>query len=260
MFNCHFVKLTPVRPSVKVLEPSLITRIVDEALSILEKTGVLVENPQSFNRMLELGLPGNRETHRVTIPRKTAEQALATAPSSITLHDRDGNPSAVLEGDRTHFVPASSALRILDRRTQEIREGDSKDFVEYVKIADGFKNIDYLSTAFIPRDIPQDIADAWRLYMVLSFSKRPGVSGAFTHYGVPRMGQIMAMFREGKDDLIRRPMSIFTCCPNTPLRWGEDPVTNIMDCADWGIPIEIVPVLLLGMISPTTAIGAIVLH
>ena len=33
-----------------------------------------------------------------------------------------------------------------------------------------------------------------------------------------------------------------------------------MDCAEWGIPIELVPVLLLGMISPTTTIGALVLH
>ena len=233
---------------------------MDEALSILEKTGVLVENPQSFARLTEMGLPGNRETHRVTFPRPMVEAALASAPSSITLHDRDGKPSAVLEGDRTHFVPASSALRILDRRTQEIREGNSKDFVEYVKIADGFKNIDYLSTAFIPRDVPQDIADAWRLYMVLAHSKRPVVSGAFTHYGVPRMGEIMAMFRDGRQDLAAKPMAIFTCCPNTPLRWGEDPITNIMDCAEWGIPIEVVPVLLLGMISPTTTVGAIVLH
>ena len=49
-------------------------------------------------------------------------------------------------------------------------------------IADGFRNIDYLSTAFIPRDIPQDIADAWRLYMVLAHSKRPVDSGAFTRH------------------------------------------------------------------------------
>jgi trimethylamine--corrinoid protein Co-methyltransferase len=70
----------------------------------------------------------------------------------------------------------------------------------------------------------------------------------------------MAIFRNGREDLVRRPMSIFTCCPNTPLRWGEDPVANIMDCAEWGIPIEIVPVLLLGMISPVTTIGALVLH
>lgn len=249
-----------MRPHISMLEPSLVSRIVDESISILGKSGVLVENPHAFNRLLEMGLQGDRQTHRLTFTRKQVEDALATAPSSITLHDRDGNPSAVLAGDRTHFVPASSALRILDRKTQEIREGNSKDFVDYVKIANGLKNIDYLSTAFIPRDIPQDIADAWRLYMVLSYSKRPVVSGAFTHYGVPRMGQIMSMFRDGKDDLIKRPMSIFTCCPNTPLRWGEDPLTNIMDCADWGIPIEIVPVLLLGMISPSTTVGAIVLH
>jgi trimethylamine--corrinoid protein Co-methyltransferase len=207
-----------------------------------------------------MGLQGDRQTHRIIFTRKQIEEALESAPSSITLHDRDGNPSAVLADDRTHFVPASSALRILDRKTQEIREGNSKDFIDYVRIANGLKNIDYLSTAFIPRDVPQDIADAWRLYMVLSYSKRPVVSGAFTHYGVPRMGEIMSMFRDGKDDLVKRPMAIFTCCPNTPLRWGEDPLTNIMDCADWGIPIEIVPVLLLGMISPSTTVGAIVLH
>jgi trimethylamine--corrinoid protein Co-methyltransferase len=244
----------------EILEPALVSRIVDEALSVLEKTGVLVENPHAFKRLVEIGLTGNEETHRITFPRKALEEALATAPSSLTLHDRDGNPAATLEGDEVHFVPASSALRILDRKTQEIREGSSKDFVDYVKIADGLKNISYLSTAFIPRDIPQDIADAWRLYMVLSFSKRPIVSGAFTHFGVPRMGELMSYFREGREDLARKPMAIFTCCPNTPLRWGEDPISNILDCAEWGIPIEIVPVLLLGMISPATTVGALVLH
>jgi trimethylamine--corrinoid protein Co-methyltransferase len=149
---------------------------------------------------------------------------------------------------------------VLDRRTQKARVPLTPDFVEYVRLADGLKNISYLSTAFIPTDIPQDVADVWRLYLVLAHSKRPVVSGAFTAWGVPRMGQVMAMFREGREDLVRRPMSMFTCCPNTPLRWGEDPVANIMDCAEWGIPIEIVPVLLLGMISPVSTLGALVLH
>jgi trimethylamine--corrinoid protein Co-methyltransferase len=249
-----------VRAHLQILEPPLVSRIVDEALSVLSKTGVLVENPHAFARLVELGFEGNEETHRITFPRKALEEALASAPSSLTLFDRDGSPAATLEGDNVHFVPASSALRILDRKTQEIREGNSKDFIDYVKIADGLKNISYLSTAFIPRDVPQDIADAWRLYMVLSFSKRPIVSGAFTHYGVPRMGEIMSYFRDGRNDLAKRPMAIFTCCPNTPLRWGEDPISNILDCAEWGIPIEIVPVLLLGMISPATTVGALVLH
>jgi trimethylamine--corrinoid protein Co-methyltransferase len=243
-----------------VLEPSLVGRVVDEAFTVLETSGVLIEDPHALERLERVGLGADPETSRVTFPRALVEKALADAPSSLTLHDRDGNPAAVLEGDNVHFVPASSALRVLDRKTQETREPKTPDFVEYVKLADGLKNIAYLSTAFIPKDIPQDMADAWRLYLVLSHSKRPIVSGAFTSFGVPRMGEIMAKFREGRDDLARRPLSIFTCCPNTPLRWGEDPISNIIDCAEWGIPIEIVPVLLLGMISPTTTVGALVLH
>ncbi len=249
-----------MRPTLSVLEPALVDRIIDEALGVLENIGVLIEDERALQRLAGVGLAADAATGRVHFPRASIERALATAPSSVTLHDRDGTVAAVLEGDNVHFVPASSALRVLDRRTQKARAPSTADFVEYVRLADGLKNISYLSTAFIPTDIPQDVADVWRLYLVLAHSKRPVVSGAFTAWGVPRMGQVMAMFRDGREDLVRRPMSIFTCCPNTPLRWGEDPVANIMDCAEWGIPIEIVPVLLLGMISPVTTVGALVLH
>jgi trimethylamine--corrinoid protein Co-methyltransferase len=249
-----------MRPTLRVLEPQLPARIVDEALAVLERTGVLIEDEPALARLSKLGLAADPATSRVRFPRAVVEGALASTPSSVVLHDRDGEPYATLEGDRVHFVPASSALRVLDRHSQETRQPTSADFVEYVKLADGLRNIDYLSTAFIPKDVPQDIADAWRLYLVLAHSKRPVVSGAFTAWGVPRMGELLAMFRSGRDDLVKRPLAIFTCCPNTPLRWGEDPITNIVDCAEWGIPIEVVPVLLLGMISPTTTIGALVLH
>ncbi len=244
----------------QILEPALVERIIDEALSVLENTGVLVEHDEAFERLVAVGFTGNQDTRRITFPRAIVEEALDAAPSSLTLYDRDGNPHATLEGDNVHFVPASSALRILDRKTGEIREPNSPDFVDYVKIANGMKNLSYLSTAFIPKDVPQDIADAWRLYMVLSYSKKPIVSGAFTSFGVPRMGEIMSLFRKDKAELAAKPLSIFTCCPNTPLRWGEDPISNIIDCAEWGIPIEVVPVLLLGMISPVTTVGALVLH
>lgn len=249
-----------MRPTLQVLEKPLIEQIVDQAFQVLERSGVLIEDPHALARLKKVGLVADTTNNRVNFPRKLVEKALGEAPSSLTLHDRDGNPAAVLEGDNVHFVPASSALRVLDRKTQKVRNPNTSDFVEYVKLADGLKNIDYLSTAFIPKDIPQDMADAWRLYLVLSHSKRPIVSGAFTSFGVPRMGEIMERFRDSKEDLVQRPMSIFTCCPNTPLRWGEDPISNIMDSAEWGIPIEIVPVLLLGMISPVTTIGALVLH
>lgn len=249
-----------MRPRLQVLDDVLVGRIVDEALSVLEKQGVLIEDEAARAKLAVHGVVADPEDHRVRFPRVVVEQALKTTPSSLTLHDRDGAEAAVLAGDEVHFVPASSALRVLDRRTQQPREADSRDFVEYVKLADGLKNISYLSTAFIPKDVPADIADAWRLYLALAHSKRPVVSGAFTAYGVPRMAELMLRFRSSREDLAARPMALFTCCPNTPLRWGEDPIANLIDCAEWGVPVEIVPVLLLGMISPATTVGALVLH
>ncbi|MDP6373650.1 MAG: trimethylamine methyltransferase family protein [Vicinamibacterales bacterium] len=244
----------------QLLEPALVDRIVHESMAVLENTGVLIEDAETFSKVRALGLPGDESSMRIRFPRATLEQALRDAPKAITLHDREGTPHSHLADDRTHFVPASSALRILDRKTDQVRDPLTADFVEYVKVCDGLDHIAYLSTAFIPTDVPKDIADAWRLYLHLTHSKKPIVSGAFTAFGVRPMAKMMECFRSDKQDLIDRPMSIFTCCPNTPLRWSEDSTQNLIDCAEAGIPIEVVPVLLLGMISPCTLVGALVLH
>ena len=248
-----------MRAQAAILEPSLIEAIVDDALRVLETTGTAVEDEQAFARLTAAGLePG--EGAQLRFPRVIVRAAIESAPSSIPLFDRDGSPHTVLEGDAVHFVPASSALKIRDDRTDEMRDPTSDDFVRYVRVADGLEHLGYLSTAFVPKDVPEDIADAWRLYLCLANSKQPVVSGAFTADGVPRIARILEAFRRDPAELAAKPLAILTVCPNTPLRWGEDPVHNLMDSAERGIPVEIVPVLLLGMISPATTVGALVLH
>jgi trimethylamine--corrinoid protein Co-methyltransferase len=249
-----------MRPRLEVLEASLVERILDEALAVLERIGVLLEEESSIDRVRAAGMRVDPATRRLHFSRDEVEAAIRSAPASFALFDREGREHAILGSDEVHFVPASSALRIRDPRTDELREADSRDFVEYIKVADGLEHLTYLSTAFIPRDVPQDLADGWRLYLALSHTEKPIVSGAFTATGVPRMGELLSLVRGGRDAVVEKPLALFTCCPNTPLRWGEDPLMNLMDCAEWGIPIEVVPVLLLGMISPVTPVGALVLH
>ena len=84
------------------------------------------------------------------------------------LYDRDGAPHADLGGDRVHFVPGSSGLKVLDHRTGETRLANTTDFVEYVRVADGLQHIAYLATAFSTnQDIEAQVSDAWRLFLVL---------------------------------------------------------------------------------------------
>ena len=250
-----------MRPSLNVLDPELIGRIVDEAKRVLATVGMEIRGPEMKRRLLEAGLPLNASGDRVLFPRDIVEQAIASAPQSFTLYDRDGNPYADLGGDRVHFVPGSSGLKVLDHRTGETRLATSTDFVEYVRLCDGLDSIAYLATAFSTNDdIEAQVSDAWRLFMTLTNSKRPVVSGAFTEHGVPRMADMMELFRHDRADLIARPMSIFTITATGNFRYSEDSCQNMIDCVEAGIPVEIVPVTLMGLIAPVTLVGATVFH
>ena len=244
----------------KVLDNHLVDRILDEAYLLLEETGVEVQCDELIQRMEKAGLPFNNETKRITFPRTIVEQSIESVPETIQLFDRSGNPFSTIGGDNTNFVPASSALIILDWRTGERRRAQTPDFIEYIKVADQTKHIAYPSTAFSTDDVPQDIADAWRLYMVMTHSNKPVVSGAFTHHGVPRMARMMECFRGSTNELIEKPMAVFTCCPNSPLRWGIDSSHNLIDCVEKGIIVEVVPVLMIGLAVPVTTVGALVMQ
>ena len=159
------------------------------------------------------------------------------------------------------YVPGSSGLKILDHRTGETRQSNSTDFMEYARLCDGLEHIAYLATAFSTnQDIEAQVSDAWRLYMLLTSSKKPMVSGAFSEHGVPRMRDMMQLFRRDRAELIAKPMSIFTITATGNFRYGEDSCQNMLDCVEAGIPIEIVPVTLMGLIAPVTLVGALVFH
>ena len=250
-----------MRPTIRVLEPELIGRIVEEAKRVLATTGMEIRGREMRRRLLELGLPSDASGERVLFPRDIVEGALATAPSSFLLFDRDGNPHADLGDDRVHFVPGSSGLKVMDHRTGAVRLANTADFVDYIRLADGLPNIAYLATAFSTNDdIVANVSDAWRLRLALTNSKRPVVSGAFTEHGVERMVEMQQLFRADRTDLIARPMSIFTITASGNFRYSEDSCQNLIDCVEAGIPIEIVPVTLQGLIAPVTTIGATVFH
>jgi trimethylamine---corrinoid protein Co-methyltransferase len=55
-------------------------------------------------------------------------------------------------------------------------------------------------------------------------------------------------------------MSIFTITATGNFRYSEDSCQNLIDCVEAGVPVEIVPVTLMGLIAPVTLVGATVFH
>jgi trimethylamine--corrinoid protein Co-methyltransferase len=249
-----------MRPAIHLFQDNLIVRILTEAKRILSEIGLEVRGARLRRHLLDYGLKRDPASGRVLLPPSVVDQAIASTPQAFTLYDRAGEPHAELGGHHLHFVPGSSGLKVLDRHTGQARPATTADFVEYVRVADRLQHIAYLATAFSTSDIEAGLSDAWRLYLCLTHSLKPVVSGAFSEHGVPRMARMMELFRHDKTDLIARPLSIFTITATGFFRYGEDSCQNLLDCVEWGIPIEIVPVTLMGLIAPVTPVGATVMH
>ena len=250
-----------MRPTLNILSDELIGRILAEAKRILAEVGMEIGGAKLRQRLLDHGLKTDAGGDRVMFPPEVVDRAISTAPKSFTLYDRDGRPHAEIGGYNVHYVPGSSGLKIMDHRTGATRLANSTDFVEYARLCDGLQHIAYLATAFSTNeDIESQVSDAWRLYMALVNSKKPVVSGAFGEHGVLRMVEMMQLFRRDRAELIEKPLSIFTVTATGNFRFGEDSCQNLLDCVEAGIPIEIVPVTLMGLIAPVTLVGALVFH
>ncbi len=249
-----------MRPILSVADPALLNRIIDEARHILATTGMEIRGPALRTAPARRRAAGHRGWAH-PLPRRRDRSGAGDGAGSFTLFDRDGKPHAEIGGDHVHFTPGSSGLKVQDHRSGRTRDATTADFVEYVRLCDGLEHVRYLATAFSTGDdIEPGVSDAWRLLLCLTNSTRPIVSGAFTEHGVPRMVEMMQLFRRDRADLIARPCSIFTITATGNFRYSEDSCQNLLDCVEAGIPVEIVPVTLMGLTAPVTLVGAAVFH
>ena len=244
------------RPKLNMLSDAFIEQIVSEALDVLTKTGVLVENDEALRLLANAGCACKGQT--VSIKENLVEASLKTTPHSIKMYDRSGDPAMNLEGDAVHFNPGSGALTILDPVTLEQREPITRDLVRFAKLTDALPNIAAQSTEMISFDVPKTMQDRYRLYIGLQFCKKPVVTGTFTLESFEIMKDMLVAIRGSEGALKEKPLAIFDCCPSPPLKWSNLTCQNLIDAAKVGIPAELISMPLTGATAPITLAGALV--
>ena len=110
-----------MRPQLNVLSDDLIAKILTEAKRIMAETGMEIRGAKMKQRLLDHGLKTDASGDRILFTPDVVDAAIASAPKTFTLFNRDGDPHAEIGGDNVHFVPGSSGLKILDHRTGKTR-------------------------------------------------------------------------------------------------------------------------------------------
>jgi trimethylamine--corrinoid protein Co-methyltransferase len=248
----------PGHPMLQLLSQEQIEEIHLNSLKILEEVGVMIQSDVALKLVAEAGADVDPARKTARFPQSLVKESLGKAPSAIRLYSRDGKHDLLLEGNRIHYDPGSAAYYLLDSQTSDIRRPVSQDLADFVRLADHLTHIQAQSTALVVSDVPDAIVDRYRLYIVLKNSPKTVVTGTFSMDGLYDMKDMLAAVVGGEEELARRPMAIFDLCPSAPLKWGDFIVQNLIDCAKYGIPAEILPMPQLGATGPVTLAGSLV--
>jgi len=249
-----------MQPKLLLLNDELIARILDEACQLMLKPGVKVQNPEARELLANAGAQVDEETMVVRIPEQIVRKALETVPRQFHLYDYEGKPTVQYGGDAVQFDPGSSGVAILIPETLEHKTSETEDLIRVIKVAESLPQYDAQSTAIVCHDVPKDIHDLYRLYLVMLFSKKPIVTGAFTNKTVHHMMDMLAIFAGGRENLREQPRAVFDVCPSPPLIWSNFGAGQLITLARAGIPAEIVSMPLAGAAAPVTLLGAVTQH
>jgi trimethylamine---corrinoid protein Co-methyltransferase len=251
---------SPMRPRVRFLSDDVIGKVVDEAYKLLETQGVRLNHSGLLQRFGDLGCPIDREKSRVRFPRGLAERCVASVPRQVKLWNLAGTSFCDLSGDKVHFTPGSTAIKVLDHQTKRMRAATLQDVVTYGKLVEQIPAIDYSSTAITSSDVPKQIGDSIRLYALLKTTTKPICTGAFSIEGFDVMRDLQLAVRGTREELKAKPFALFSCCPTSPFKWSRTTSDNTMKCAELGIPVEFIAMPLSGLVGPISLIGCVIQH
>ncbi len=249
-----------MRPTLKFLSDTLCQQIIDEATYILCTLGVEIHNREVLSMSADFGAQVDMSTFHVNLTEEIIEKALKTAPRSFKLYDVHGTETHNFSGYNVYFTPGSAALYILDHQTQQMCKPLTEDYVKYVKVVSQLEHVASQSTALIPTDVHEKISDSYRLFLSLLYGEKPVVTGAFTIEAFTLMKDLQLAVRGTEEHLREKPLTVFSCCPTSPLKWSDVTSQNLVDCAHYSIPVEFIAMPLAGFMAPVTLTGTLVQH
>ena len=249
-----------MQPAIQLLSPELVSQVLDEAYQLMQEPGIKVQHAQARQLLVEAGARANSNGEVVAIPPEVIQRALATVPQQFHLYNRRGEPSVQYGGEAVHFDPGSSGVHVLDQDTLEHKPSQTADLVRLIKVAEMLPQYAAQATMVVCNEVPKEIGDLYRLYLVLLHSDKPVVTGAFSVDTIPVMIDMLALFAGGREALAEKPQAVFDVCPSPPLIWSDFGAANLIELARARVPAQTVSMPLAGATAPVTLIGSVVQH
>ncbi len=226
------------------------------ALEILEDCGTIIHHEKSVDLLHKAGAHVKDDRH-VFIPGGLVESAIRSAPSGITIYDRNGRPAMFLEGRNVYYGTGSDCPYLLDSFSGKRREFLSADVEAAVRLVDALPNIDFTMSNGLAPDFPAELQYQYKYAIMIRNSTKPQVITAADRTSLNDIVDIAAAALGGREELSRKPIFVLYDEPTSPLVHIGEAMEKLMFMAEHNLPTNYSPGIMAGGTSPVTMAGAI---
>jgi len=225
------------------------------ALDILQDCGTMVHHQKALDLLHQAGAQVKDSQH-VFIPSGLVQAAIRSAPSKVTIYDRNGGAAMCLEGRNVYYGTGSDCPYLLDSFSGDRREFLSADVEDAVRLVDALPNIDFTMSNGLAPDFPAELQYQYKYAIMIRNSTKPQVITAADKTCLNDIADIAAAAVGGREELSRKPIFVLYDEPTSPLVHMSEAMEKLMFMAEHNLPTNYSPGIMAGGTSPVTMAGA----
>lgn len=228
----------------------------EATLEVLETTGVEVREPEALSLLESEGVAVKDE--RVRIGSETVEWALETAPTAISIFDRDGEAAMELTDYNRYFGTGSDTECVIDPETHDRKKPMKSDVGQASLFADALENIDFVMSMGNARDVPAEVSDVHHFQAMVENTDKPIIFTAWNLENLKTIVEMASVVAGGREKLKEAPFFILYAEPSPPLQHSREALEKLLFMAEEELPIAYVPATMQGATGPVTIAGSLV--
>jgi trimethylamine---corrinoid protein Co-methyltransferase len=242
-----------------VLSDAEIRAIHDATLGILAESGVKVLSPGLLETLRGKGLPVNPATQTVRFPQALIEDAVALAPRTIEVFDREGRPAFVLGDGVPRVAAGHNAVFWVDSATGVTRPSRVEDVARFARLCEHLDAIDMIGIPVMPQDVRTPRASLLHAIAATVQNSRKPIFFSTDNAPVnQRCIELLRAVFAGEPG--RQVYGISQLSPTSPLFWEATVCEAVLGTLEANVPLAILPEPNAGVSAPYTLAGLLTMN
>ena len=253
-----------IKEPLERLSEEQVRQVHDASLAILRETGLICYNKRAADIFRERGaeVSGLSNNHwLIKIPTSLVNEALDSAPSTVTLGARNPDNALVMNGEepRVYFITGSETNTWLDTEFKtyaskdepdkevrvpefKLRRGMVDDLCASAHVCEHLDNVDgYIRTVNIQdKDITVENKDVNKYFASLNNTTKHVMAGLTTLGQLDNVVKMAEIIAGGENELRKNPIiSFITCLVKSPLQFVDDTTETFIELCKRGLPVVV---------------------